>query len=109
LVPIIVEINKIHLKQVIIKITVWKLKQVTLAQVERICWDVKGREGKNKVVILKREKEKKEKTNFCQWNIMFMYDYVQWNRILTTCGLTGAFGRFNVSSSSAITVANVIK
>jgi hypothetical protein len=40
---------------------------------------------------------------------MFWYDYVQWNRILTTCGLTGAFGRFNVSSSSAITVANVIK
>lgn len=26
-----------------------------------------------------------------------------------TCGLTGAFGRFSVSSSSATTVANVIK
>jgi len=26
-----------------------------------------------------------------------------------TCGLTGAFGRFNVSSSSATTVASVIK
>ena len=52
------------------------------------------------------------KSNLC---FVLLFFFLQWNLFVPiknkslTCGLTGALGRFSVSSSSATTVANVMK
>ena len=81
-----------------------RTKRITRNIAKDIAWfvDLSYRDRRKTRGCIRRKRVIKEK------NVGNLKSFLE-SSFLATCGLTGALGRFNVSSSSATTVANVIK